>query len=261
LADSQENLDNMSINNFLFRECFIMKPVAIFRFFPIEGPGYFATFLDKHHIPWQLICLDEGVTPPESVELYSGVVLMGGPMSVHDKLPWIDSVLRLIKQAVTADIPVLGHCLGGQLLSTALGGIVTNSPVKELGWGRVNVAGSPIARDWLNSVSEFETFHWHGETFSLPAGATRLLSSANCVNQAFVLNIHLGMQCHIEITEEMVHTWCQVNAIELAQSQDSPAVLSLDEIQADLPRRLAALQSVADRLYGKWILGLKVDLP
>ncbi len=236
-----------------------MKPVVIFRFFPIEGPGYFATFLDNHHIPWQLICLDEEAPPPVDPTSYSGLALMGGPMSVHDKLPWIDPVLSLIKQAVAADIPVLGHCLGGQLLSTALGGTVTPSPVKELGWGWVEVAtGTSIAYDWFgNDILGFEAFHWHGETFSLPAGAKRLLSSAHCQNQMFVYNIHLGMQCHIEMTETMIHTWCRENAAELLQNQHSPAVQHSEEIQANLARRLAILQSVANRLYGKWITALK----
>ncbi|SDY49239.1 type 1 glutamine amidotransferase [Nitrosomonas halophila] len=234
-----------------------MKPVVILRFYPIEGPGYFAIFLDNHHIPWQMICLDQGDQLPVSLERYGGLVLMGGPMSVHDQLPWISPVLMLIRQAVAASIPVLGHCLGGQLLSTALGGDVINNPVKELGWGWVNVADNSVAQTWFDDITAFESFHWHGETFSLPAGTTRLLSSPFCLNQAFSLDIHLGLQCHVEMTEEMVKTWCQLNAAELAQHQDSPAVQGGDEIQNNLPQRLAALQSVADRLYQRWILALK----
>lgn len=235
-----------------------MKPVAILRFFPIEGPGYFATFLNHHHIPWQLICLDEGTPPPENMNKYSGLVLMGGPMSVHDDLPWIGLVLSLIRQATSADIPVLGHCLGGQLLSTALGGVVTNNPIKELGWGRVDVTSSSIAHDWFGTdLTEFDAFHWHGETFSIPANAVRLLSSPYCPNQAFALGIHLGLQCHIEMTAEMVKIWCEANAAELVQSRESPAVSNSEEIQANLDDRIAALQSIADRLYKKWIKALK----
>ena len=235
-----------------------MKPVAILRFFPIEGPGYFATFLNHHHIPWQLICLDEGTLPPENMNKYSGLVLMGGPMSVHDDLPWIGSVLSLIRQATSTDIPVLGHCLGGQLLSTALGGVVTNNPIKELGWGRVDVTSLSIAHDWFGTdLTEFDAFHWHGETFSIPANAVRLLSSPYCPNQAFALGIHLGLQCHIEMTAEMVKIWCEANATELVQSRESPAVSSSEEIQANLDDRIAALQSIADRLYKKWIKALK----
>ncbi|ABI59288.1 type 1 glutamine amidotransferase [Nitrosomonas eutropha] len=236
-----------------------MKPVAILRFFPLEGPGYFATFLDQHHIPWQLICLDKGMLPPNNPRGYSGLVLMGGPMSVHDDLPWINLVLSLIRQTVAIDIPVLGHCLGGQLLSTALGGIVTSNPVKEIGWGQVHIEEStPIAQDWFGSdLSEFDAFHWHGETFSIPANAVRLLSSPYCPNQAFALGIHLGMQCHIEMTAAMVKAWCEANIDELLRNHGNPAVSSSEEIQTNLEERITALQSVADRLYKKWITALK----
>lgn len=235
-----------------------MKPVAILRFFPIEGPGYFATFLDHHHIPWQLICLDKGTVPPQNPEKYSGLVLMGGPMSVHDNLPWISPVLSLIRQAVAADIPVLGHCLGGQLLSTALGGSITSNPVKEIGWGQVHVADTPVARDWFgDDLASFNAFHWHGETFSLPANAVRLLSSAHCPNQAFASGIHLGMQCHIEMTVEMIQAWCEANAEELQRNRGNCTVSSSAEMQTNLEERITALHQIADRLYKKWIMALK----
>ncbi|WP_292978749.1 type 1 glutamine amidotransferase [Nitrosomonas sp.] len=234
-----------------------MKPVAILRFFPIEGPGYFATFLDHHHIPWQLISLDQGDPLPENPKAFSGLVLMGGPMSVRDDLPWIEQVLSLIKQAIAMNIPVLGHCLGGQLLATALGGVVTNNPVKELGWGKVEVADNSVAREWFGgNLTEFDAFHWHGETFSIPANTTRLLSSSYCPNQAFAMDIHLGLQCHIELTAEMVKIWCKTNAAELEQNRESPAVTSSAEIQTNLDARIAALQLVADRLYTRWITAL-----
>lgn len=178
-------------------------------------------------------------------------------MSVNDNLPWIEPVLVLIKQAVANDVPVLGHCLGGQLMSKALGGIVEAGPIKELGWGNVDVADNPVAHEWLGDLKEFESFHWHGETFSLPAGAILLLSSAYCKNQAFALGIHLGMQCHVEMTEDMVRSWSKVNAAEIAQNLTSPAVQSTETMQANLASRVSILNTVADRLYGKWICALK----
>ncbi len=232
------------------------KPIAIFRFFPIEGPGYFATFLDQHDIPWQLIKLDEGDAIPDNLTDYGGLVLMGGPMSVHDHLPWIAPVIGLIKQAIASDIPVLGNCLGGQLLAIALGGQVSSNPIKELGWGWVEVADSPIAHNWLEDIDGFETFHWHGETFSLPQETTRLLSSKYCDNQAFAFGKHLGLQCHLEMTPLMVETWCHANAEELKINRDSPAVQTADEIQRNLHQRVPALQAVADCIYQKWISGL-----
>ena len=232
-----------------------MKPVAIFRHFPIEGPGYFATFLDKRHIPWQLIRIDAGDALPASAEQFSGLVFMGGPMSVNDDLPWIAPVLALIRQAVTDGIPVLGHCLGGQLMAKALGGVVSNSPIKEIGWGEVSVADNVIAREWLGDLTKFDSFHWHGETFSIPAGATRLLASRQCENQAFALGKHLAMQCHVEMTEGMVKSWGETGAGEIAASV-CPTVQSVQAMQQDLAGRVSALNQVAERLYTKWVAGL-----
>ena len=102
-----------------------MKPVIIFRFLAREGAGFLGDFLSVQNIPWQLHEIDEGKPAPASILAYSGVVLMGGPMSVNDDLPWIAPILSLIREAIDNDIPVLGHCLGGQLISKALGATVT----------------------------------------------------------------------------------------------------------------------------------------
>ena len=233
-----------------------MKPVAIFRHLPIEGPGYFATFLDNNHIPWQLIKIDAGEEPPTSVDSYSGLVFMGGPMSVNDDLPWIESSLNLIRQAVSKDIPLLGHCLGGQLMAKALGGTVTQDPFKEMGWGNVKVADNLVARIWFDSLSEFETFHWHGESFTLPEGATSILSSPYCQHQAFAMGIHLGMQCHVEMTERMVKDWSDVSFEEIIHLNE-PSVQSPAEIETNLTERVTKLNAVAARLYTKWTSALK----
>ncbi|PSJ17837.1 type 1 glutamine amidotransferase [Nitrosomonas supralitoralis] len=233
-----------------------MKPVAIFRHLPIEGPGYFATFLDNNHIPWRLIKIDAGENPPTSIDEFSGLVFMGGPMSVNDDLPWIELSLSLIRQAVAVDMPILGHCLGGQLMAKALGGVVSPSPVKEMGWGKVTVPNHPIAQEWFGDLTTFNSFHWHGESFSLPQGATCILSSQYCENQAFAIDIHLGMQCHVEMTERLVRDWCSVAAEELA-SLNQPSAQSLEEIEKDLSERVSALNMVAERLYQKWIVHLK----
>jgi len=235
-----------------------MKPVAIFRHSPGEGPGYFASFLEHHAIDQRLIHLDEGEAVPDGVEAFSGLCFMGGPMSVNDDLPWIAPVLALIRTAVAQGIPVLGHCLGGQLVSKALGGVVTKNAVKEIGWGEVRLAapalGTALAQQWLGDIERFEAFHWHGETFSLPEGAHWLLQSAHCAHQAFVLGPHLALQCHVEMTEAMIRLWCRQWPDECAApgaSVQTPA-----QMQEDLAGRIARMRRAADRLYTRWIAGL-----
>ncbi len=233
-----------------------MKPVAIFRHYRTEGPGYFAIALERRGLPWQLVRIDAGESVPSDPHAYSGIAFMGGPMSVNDRLAWIDPVLRLIRTAVSADVPVIGHCLGGQLMAAALGGAVTFNPIKEIGWGEVTVANTPLARHWFGAdVTSFTGFHWHGETFALPPGAQPLLSSPYCANQAFALGKHFGMQCHVEMTAELIETWCRSGAKEITENP-GPAVQTSEEIQRNLDQRLARLHALADRIYTRWVEGL-----
>jgi GMP synthase-like glutamine amidotransferase len=234
-----------------------VKPVAILRHSSTEGPGYFAAYLDRCAIPWQLVRIDAGDPVPPQVAGFSGLVLMGGPMSVNDPLPWIPPVLELIRGAVARDVPVLGHCLGGQLLSKALGGVVSRTALKEIGWGEVKVDDSPIAQSWFGPGRRgFVTFHWHGETFSIPDGATPVLSSPWCQNQGFALGPHLGLQCHIEMTEALVRDWCDTGEREIGRG-GSPAVQTAETMLRDLGVRLSALHEVADIVYAKWVEGLR----
>ncbi|HWR87418.1 MAG TPA: type 1 glutamine amidotransferase [Acidiferrobacterales bacterium] len=233
-----------------------MKPIAIFRHSASEGPGYFATFLDRHRLPWTLVNVDDGAPIPPDPRQFAGLCFMGGPMSVNDDLPWILESLRLIRDAVAADVPVIGHCLGGQLIAKALGGSVTRNAVKEIGWGTVEVADSATAREWLGETRAFESFHWHGETFSIPEGATPLLSSRHCRNQAFAFGNHLALQCHLEMTEKMIASWCQCGAAEIAACA-SPAVQAQREMLTNLAPRLDALRRVADCVYSRWNRGLR----
>lgn len=236
-----------------------MKPVAIFRHNPTEGPGYFAIFLEQQGIPWQLIAIDAGGTIPISASPYAGLCFMGGPMSVNDPLPWIGPVCDLIRDAVNQDIPVIGHCLGGQLISKALGGRITRNPVKEIGWGTAMGEDHEIAAHWLGARAGATStvFQWHGETFSLPEGATRLFSSAHCANQMFVRGPHLAMQCHVEMTPEMIATWSQQWADEAISAADQPSVQTPAQMLEPIPVQLPLMRELSRQLYSVWIQGLR----
>ncbi|MEP7155304.1 MAG: type 1 glutamine amidotransferase [Betaproteobacteria bacterium] len=236
-----------------------MKPVAILRFSSDDGPGYFASFLDRHWIPWTLFKLDQGEMPPTDIEQFSGLGFMGGAMSANDSLPWTEPVLALMKKAFANEQPCIGHCLGGQLMSRALGGVVTKNPVKEIGWNPLVADDNEIARQWLGKDivddPNFTTFQWHGETFTLPQGATRILSAPACANQAYVFGNSLGMQCHVEMTPDMIEEWCGDWASEHADAS-LPSVQTPDEMREAMHENLKTLNQLADRLYTKWIAGL-----
>jgi GMP synthase-like glutamine amidotransferase len=201
-----------------------------------------------------VVKIDEGEAVPRDPRAYAGLVFMGGAMSVNDALPWIAPELELIRRAVQEEVPVLGHCLGGQLISKALGGTVSRNPVKEIGWGRVTVPAEAAARAWFGDVAEFLSFHWHGETFTIPPGAQRIASSEHCANQAFAFGRHLGMQCHVEMTPELIRSWCRDWHKEVTSlAARTPSVQTPEEMQYDIDARVALLNRVAARLYDRWI--------
>ena len=235
-----------------------MKPIAIFRYTATEGPAYFATYLESRKIPYQVIRIDAGDPIPADASAWAGVCCMGGPMSVNDDLPWILPMLGLIRDAVQRDVPVLGHCLGGQLMAKALGAPVTRNPVKEIGWGEVKVLDQPVAKQWLgDDLPSFLSFHWHGETFAVPDGATRIMASAACPNQAFALGKHFGMQCHVEMTEDLIRTWCRDWEQEVeALAGRMASVQTPAEMEQGISEKVRALNAVAARIYDRWVEGL-----
>ena len=143
-----------------------------------------------------------------------GLIFMGGPMSVNDDLPYIRQELRLIEQAVARDKPVLGVCLGAQLIARALGGRVYKNPVKEIGWFAVRFTEAARADRLFAGLDGPElVFHWHGETFDLPAGAELLALSGGCRHQAYRMGENVyGLQFHLEVTPEMIADWCRQDA-------------------------------------------------
>jgi GMP synthase-like glutamine amidotransferase len=144
-------------------------------------------------------------------------------------------------------------------MSKALGGKVTRNPQKEIGWCELTVDDNPQAAAWFGSATKsFIGFEWHGDAFSLPPGAVRLLSSPQCVNQAFALGPHLGMQCHVEMDGQLVRDWCASGEQEIAEAGGS-GVQSTAEIQRDLDARLAHLNGIADRLYQRWVASLDTN--
>ncbi len=229
-----------------------MKPITIFRHTASEGAGYFSDFLTRHHLPFRVLHLDQGEAVPTGLAETSALVFMGGPMSVNDEIDWIAQELALIRQAIADDMPVLGHCLGGQLISKALGGKIIANPVKELGWLAVQKQNNTQANDWLAGLPDsFDAFHWHGEVFTIPEGASNILASRHCPHQAFVIGNTLAMQCHVEMTSEMVIDWATIHATDIATATDS--IQNLEQLSQSLDEKVATLQSHADTIYRRWL--------
>ena len=231
-----------------------MKPVLILQHQLPENAAYLTVWLDRNRILYQVVNAGTGEEFPDSIEPYSALAVMGGGMSANDPLPSNHQAERLIQQAISRDIPVVGHCLGGQLMARALGGTVQASPRPEIGWQPIEYENDPLVAEWFGTDPTDTVIHWHYESFSIPPGAVRLAQSSACPNQAFAYGKHLAMQFHIEINETKINTWVNdddpkwTQARQLYESvQDKIAMLN------GIPFHLDKHQATADRIYQTWV--------
>ena len=177
---------------------------------------------------------------PDTIDL---LIVMGGPMSVNDEadFPWLALEKSFIRQTVTAGKPVLGICLGAQLIASAMGARVYPNPVKEIGWLPIQ-AEATSGEDKFQFPTEVEVFHWHGDTFDLPTGAVRLAASEACTNQAFQLGSSvLGLQFHLETTLESAQA---IVAHCRAELQPAPYVQSETDILAVAPEQYQVINDL-----------------
>jgi GMP synthase-like glutamine amidotransferase len=225
--------------------------VLVLKHVPFEGPGAIAHWIDRNGLnlefcPWYK---EPVIKPPEE---YAAIVIMGGPMNVHDNdsYPWLPLELDYLRRALVTPVPILGFCLGSQLLALALGANVTRNAYKEIGWFEVTkhplAESSPVLQGF---PATFMTMHWHGDTFSLPQDALPLGSSAACQNQGFVWqNRVVGLQFHPEFTESGLESIIDQCRDELISD---PFIQSEQQILANrhlLPEQHEMLFRLFDRL-------------
>lgn len=231
-----------------------MKPVAIIQNDAYDGPSYFATWLQDQGIDLEVFSMFDGHTLPPALTGYSGLCILGGPMSANDPLAYYPGLMHLVHEAVGNRQPVIGHCLGGQLLSRALGGTVQASAAVEIGWSQLEPVHD-TASAWFGA-QPLQLFQWHSESFSIPPHATQLLRGSHCANQAYEVDgIHLGMQFHCEVDLPKLQSWLDLGAEEMLTST-SPGVQTPQVILQTLEADLARSQRIADCIYTRWAQGL-----
>jgi GMP synthase (glutamine-hydrolysing) len=187
---------------------------------------------------------------------YDGLIILGGPMSVNDasRLPHLTTELRLIEDAIRRNLPILGICLGAQLIAKTLGAEVYPNREKEIGWYDLSPtehAGSDRLLEALNNTEKI--FQWHGETFDIPRSTSHLAFSALCANQAFRYGEKVyGFQFHMEVDEPMIHRWLRVpeNQNEIASLRGDRHI---DQIYSDTVRHMARLSEISECVFNSFI--------
>ena len=191
-----------------------MSKVLVFRHVPFEHLGLIAGSFSRRGVEFVYADLPGDAPLPFPPSQASGLIFMGGPMSVNGRDSWIAAEVGYAADAMARGTPVLGVCLGSQIMATALGAPVYRNPVKEIGWFPVHWTDAASTDPLLAGLSAPETiFHWHGETFDLPSGADRLAYSQRCRNQAFRMGPKAwAFQFHLEVTPAMIADWCDEDA-------------------------------------------------
>ena len=222
---------------------------------PFEGLGYIEEWANAHdaEITCTRFFADEKLPTFDSVD---GLVVMGGPMNIHDHdlYPWLVTEKTFIKKMIDAGKPVLGICLGAQLIADVQGAEVYPGPQKEIGW--FPIRRTPDAPEWLPET--FPVFHWHGDTFDTPQDAVRIASSDAYQNQGFIFNDNVvALQFHIETTEAGMEALIRNCHNELPIVDEKPCsayVQTAEEMRAERSNFIAihaALQTLLDSLFNQ----------
>lgn len=230
-----------------------MKPVLILQHQTPEWPAYLVTWLNQQKIPYVNFNAGAGQDFPASIEPYSAMAILGGGMSANDPLLSNRQAEVLVLQAMLYNRPTIGHCLGGQLMSRALGAAISASPQPEIGWQPIEYAQDPLVQHWFGQDPTTTIMQWHYESFAIPPGATRLASSQACPNQAWAMGPHLAMQFHIEMDATKAKAWALDEDPKWAQArQDYDSVQDSESIVQGIDLHLAQHQATADHIYQTW---------
>jgi GMP synthase (glutamine-hydrolysing) len=229
-----------------------MAKIYVLQHHPVENLGNIADALEGAALAWQYVQVANGQPVPPSMKGAGGLIVMGGPMGVYqtDRYPWLRDEMHLIEDAMKLNLPVLGICLGAQILAAALGAKVERNPNgKEIGWHPIRLHDSAKDDRLMRGLPTTMTpFHWHGDIFEVPPGAVSLASSDKTPCQAFRQGDKTyGFQFHFEVTREGVAAMAEAFAKGLVR-QNIPA----DQMIAQASDYLPSLEKISDAVFSRW---------
>jgi GMP synthase (glutamine-hydrolysing) len=232
-----------------------IQPLLVLQHIGCEPPAAYEDELLDRGLTLERVQLDQGEPLPDW-RPYAGILAMGGPMGTYeaDRHPWLAAEMRLIAEAVRADKPFWGVCLGAQLLAASLGADVFPGPQPEVGVLPVDLTPEAASDPVFSAAPpSFDAFHWHGDTYTLPPGAVHLAHSASYEQQAFVFRNAYALQFHLEVAPSMVAEWGRVFAYA-ASLQRLPG----EDPLADLVQQATAVAPsaipLARELFARWLL-------
>jgi GMP synthase (glutamine-hydrolysing) len=227
-----------------------MKRLYIIQNWNVESPGLIADYLNSERIPFDVIRTFEN-QPMPSADTCEAVIVLGYPQSVNQYLEHdcLKALFSFMAALVRQDTPLLGICFGGQMLAKVLGATVERNPVREIGSYRVQLTEDGVDDPVFRSVEpQFDVFQWHADTFHIPHGATLLATGETCRNQAFRKGNAVGIQFHVEPTQDEIPLWCDEYAAELAEEHKTKAEIVADYIRNSEHLRQLSARMVADFL-------------
>jgi GMP synthase-like glutamine amidotransferase len=220
----------------------------------VEGPGTLASFLEARGWTLVTVALYAGARLPEDAQEYQAVIVMGGPMGVYDETayPFLRDEHQFLMRVLGRGVPLLGICLGSQLLAKALGARVYRNPQKEIGWYTVDPTPSGAADPlFAGLTTPVPVFQWHGYAFDLPVGAMSLASSPLCTHQAFRYGDRVyGLLFHLELTPDVIHSWLAAFQDELVSVQGT---IDPVRIVAEMPHRYVEYQQIGSRVFANLV--------
>lgn len=216
-----------------------------------EGPGGLAPMLATRGWQLETVALYDGAQLPAEPRAYQAIIVMGGPMGVYDDAayPFLRAEHRFLHRALTQQVPLLGICLGSQLLAKVLGARVYRNPVQEIGWDTVDLTPDGLLDPLFEGVSSpIRVLQWHGDAFDLPAGATVLASSGRCQHQAFRYHDQVyGVLFHLELTPVMIQSWVSSFREELLNMADATIA---ERMIADTARYFDVYEQTRTHIFG-----------
>ncbi|PIP80499.1 MAG: hypothetical protein COW84_04935 [Gammaproteobacteria bacterium CG22_combo_CG10-13_8_21_14_all_40_8] len=230
---------------------FMLKRLHIIQHVSYEGPSLIRQWANTAGF---LITYTECWSQPRfpETEAVDGLILLGGPMNVGEwaQFPWLLDEVDCIKRFVEADKPVLGICLGGQLLAYVLGAAVTQMTQSEIGIWPVQVHDEAKNLKWVSGRDEFYSAHWHNYQFQIPEGARLLFSSKACAAQGFIYQRHaIGLQCHLEADALWLRRLYARDGVDLAASSTVQNLEQMESYLLELKETLPVLEKILDYLF------------